>query len=145
MFRNGGIYLALKKEGILDDMRKRGLYACHIYCVDNSLVKVADPIFVGFCASLVLGSIFSQVTQTFSKENIQPIYRKKFPFILYPYITSQFWLQLELSDKNRTLNAEADCGNKSVVKTEPSESVGVVVQLEDGSHGVVEYSEVNSL
>ena len=70
-------------------MRKRDLYACHIYCVDNSLVKVADPVFVGFCATL-----------------------------------------------------EADCGNKSVVKTEPSESVGVVVQLEDGTHGVVEYSEV---
>jgi len=87
---NGGIYLALKKQGVLDNMRKKGLYACHIYCVDNSLVKVADPVFVGFCAQL-----------------------------------------------------NADCGNKSVVKTEPSESVGVVVRLEDGTHGVVEYSELS--
>lgn len=87
---NGGIYSALKKEGIISDMKSKGIYCCHLYCVDNSLVKVADPVFAGFCATL-----------------------------------------------------EADCGNKSVIKTEPTESVGVVVQHESGQHGVVEYSELS--
>jgi UDP-N-acetylglucosamine/UDP-N-acetylgalactosamine diphosphorylase len=44
---HGGTLTALRDSGMLDDMTRRGLEALFYFQVDNPLVEIADPVFVG--------------------------------------------------------------------------------------------------
>ena len=44
---NGGMYAALRSSGVLDELKQSGVRYVHTYCVDNVLVKPADPAFIG--------------------------------------------------------------------------------------------------
>lgn len=45
---NGGCFIALKESGALDDMKSKGIEWLFLYGIDNALVRVADPFFIGF-------------------------------------------------------------------------------------------------
>lgn len=47
---NGGIFSAMKEQGIIADMVKRGIKIIASYIVDNILCKIGDPNLVGFTA-----------------------------------------------------------------------------------------------
>ena len=44
---HGGLLAALKKSGALADMKKRGIKSIFFFQVDNPLVEIADPAFIG--------------------------------------------------------------------------------------------------
>jgi len=48
---NGGIYAAMEKHGVVDDMKRRNIKYIHVFSIDNALVKPADPVFIGYCAN----------------------------------------------------------------------------------------------
>jgi UDP-N-acetylglucosamine/UDP-N-acetylgalactosamine diphosphorylase len=45
---HGGAFEALADSGALDDMERRGITTISYYQVDNSLIRLLDPVFVGF-------------------------------------------------------------------------------------------------
>jgi len=46
---NGGIYRAMHRAGVLEDMGIKGVEHAYVCSVDNALVRVCDPVFVGYC------------------------------------------------------------------------------------------------
>ncbi|KAG0325997.1 UDP-N-acetylglucosamine pyrophosphorylase [Dissophora globulifera] len=46
---NGGVYAALRGSGALSDMKERDIQYLHAFGVDNCLVRIADPVFIGYC------------------------------------------------------------------------------------------------
>lgn len=73
---NGGLYQALIGSGIVQDMEKRGVKHIHAYCVDNCLVKVADPAFIGFSASKDVDIATKVVRKRDAKESVGLILQK---------------------------------------------------------------------
>ncbi|SJM84915.1 probable UDP-N-acetylglucosamine pyrophosphorylase [Zygosaccharomyces bailii] len=45
---NGGLYRAIKDNDLLKDFKIKGIKHVYMYCVDNVLSKLADPVFIGF-------------------------------------------------------------------------------------------------
>jgi UDP-N-acetylglucosamine/UDP-N-acetylgalactosamine diphosphorylase len=54
---HGGTLGALRDSGALDDMRQRGIRAISYFQVDNVLIRIVDPVFLGF--HIARGSDFS--------------------------------------------------------------------------------------
>lgn len=73
---NGGLYQALIGSGVVQDMEKRGIKHIHAYCVDNCLVKVADPTFIGFSASKDVDIATKVVRKRDAKESVGLILQK---------------------------------------------------------------------
>lgn len=46
---NGGLFSALSRNGIIADMKSRGITYVHICSIDNVLASTADPELVGYC------------------------------------------------------------------------------------------------
>ena len=67
---NGGIYQALLTSNVRTDMRHRDVRHIHAYCVDNCLVKVADPAFIGFAASKDVDIATKVVRKRNAKESV---------------------------------------------------------------------------
>lgn len=67
---NGGCFLGLSRSGALAEMRRRGVEWVFIYSVDNALVKVCDPAFVGFSMASGMPSASKAVAKAYPDEKV---------------------------------------------------------------------------
>lgn len=120
---NGGLYRALADHHILEDMERRGVEFVHVYCVDNILVRLADPVFIGFCVlrGADCGAKVSPGAAGDVSRSARPFLPRAPPHPAFPAHLSR--LQV-------------------VEKAYPEEPVGVVCEV-DGVPQVVEYSEIS--
>lgn len=105
---NGGLYAALRapaaegKPSVLDDLQRRGIKYVHAYGVDNCLVKVGDPVFMGVCLEKRVAAGVKVVKKTDPAESVGVVALKndKFSVVEYSEIPSSL---SEARDQNGEL------------------------------------------
>ncbi|KAJ3399898.1 hypothetical protein CcCBS67573_g07405 [Chytriomyces confervae] len=104
---NGGIYKALRREGVLKDLEARGIPFVHAYCVDNCLVKVADPVFIGYCVSKNAPCGAKVVPKQRANEPVGVVCLRdhKFAVVEYSEIPAELSAKLNADGKTLTYNA----------------------------------------
>lgn len=90
---NGGLYAALRSgpNSVINDLEKRKIQYVHAYCVDNCLVRVADPTFLGYCIHKQSDCAAKVVPKAYATENVGVIARRgnKYSVVEYSEITKE--------------------------------------------------------
>ncbi|KAL4309573.1 hypothetical protein GQ457_01G045780 [Hibiscus cannabinus] len=73
---NGGVYSALKSSRLLEDMAARGIKYVDCYGVDNALVRVADPTFLGYFIDKGVAAAAKVVRKAYPQEKVGVFVRR---------------------------------------------------------------------
>ncbi|KAG6581515.1 UDP-N-acetylglucosamine diphosphorylase 1, partial [Cucurbita argyrosperma subsp. sororia] len=73
---NGGVYAALRSSHLLEDMSARGIKYIDCYGVDNALVRVADPTFLGYFIDRGVSAAAKVVRKAYPQEKVGVFVRR---------------------------------------------------------------------
>ncbi|KAH8835534.1 UDP-N-acetylglucosamine diphosphorylase [Flagelloscypha sp. PMI_526] len=106
---NGGLYAATRSKlsstdsrTVLSDLESRGIKYIHAYCVDNCLVRVADPVFLGYSIQKQADCAAKVVPKASPTESVGVVALRgsKYNVVEYSEITKE---QAELRDASGEL------------------------------------------
>jgi len=95
---NGGLYAALRQPlttdpslTVLTDLTRRKVLYIHAYCVDNCLVRVADPVFLGYCIQKQSACAAKVVRKQYPTESVGvvAVRDKRFSVVEYSEISKE--------------------------------------------------------
>lgn len=96
---NGGLYAATraplsdtdKSHTVLSDLERRNILYVHAYCVDNCLVRVADPIFLGYSIQKQADCTAKVVPKAYPSESVGVVARRgnKYSVVEYSEISKE--------------------------------------------------------
>ncbi|KAJ7878591.1 nucleotide-diphospho-sugar transferase [Mycena leptocephala] len=111
---NGGLYAATraplsptdKSHTVLTDLAKRKILYIHAYCVDNCLVRVADPVFLGYSIKKQADCAAKVVPKSYPTESVGVVACRgdKFSVVEYSEISKE---QAERRDPSNELTFRA--------------------------------------
>ena len=111
---NGGLYAATrsplvsgKSDTVLSDLTKRKILYVHAYCVDNCLVRVADPVFLGYSIQKQADCAAKVVPKTQPSESVGVVARRgnKYSVVEYSEISKELAERRDPDTGNLTLRA----------------------------------------
>lgn len=109
---NGGIYRALCDGGVLDEIERRKIVYLHCHSVDNILVRVADPVFIGYCVKRGADCAAKVIEKAFPTEALGVICTVdgKFQVVEYSEITPKT-AEMRNNDGRLTFSAGSICNH----------------------------------
>lgn len=117
---NGGLYPALRapiaagsERTVLSDMRARGVNVVHAYCVDNCLVRVADPYFIGYCVerNADVGALVVRKTEPAESVGVLALRDGKFNILEYSELPKALAEQRDERDPSQLAFRAANIAN----------------------------------
>jgi UDP-N-acetylglucosamine/UDP-N-acetylgalactosamine diphosphorylase len=143
---NGGLYAALRQPladlpgnmSVLQHMQSRGIQHVHAYCVDNCLVRVADPVFLGYSIEKQAETGAKVVKKRHATESVGVLAKRNGKYgvvanIANHYFTLEFLQKMEALEQKMTFHiarkkiAHVDTTSGEAVK--PSQPNGMKLEL----------------
>ena len=107
---HGGVYIAMLKNNILEDMKQKGIKWVVIGGIDNVLVKMFDPIFIGLYLKQGYPSASKSVVKSYPEEKVGVFCKKNGK----PSIIEYTELSTEMAN-DRDENGELKYGESNII------------------------------
>lgn len=95
---HGGVFESIYKNGALEDMKKRGIEWIFIGGVDNVLVRMADPTFIGFVADNNYKIASKTIVKEYPEERVGVFCKKDDK----PYVIEYTEISKEMANEKNT-------------------------------------------